>query len=185
MSIAYACAVAKPTKRAAEDDPLDRPMATDAEARALASTLRTRILRVCRGEARSNKEIAHALGKDPATTLHHVRRLVDTGFLAAQPARRGTRGSREIPYLATGKSWQLQFPPKDRVLLDAFLEEVAQVPYSEVHTTRFGIRLTAAQKHDFEARVRALLDEYADRPEDPAGTAWSVFIAVHPDPNRP
>ena len=103
-----------------EPDPLGRPMATDAEARALASTLRMRILRVCLGEPRSNKEIAEALGKDPATTLHHVRRLVDTGFLAAQPVRRGVRGSREIPYLATGKSWRIQTPSKDRVIIDAF-----------------------------------------------------------------
>src|SRR3954471_25095131 len=104
-----------------------RPEATDEEVRALASSLRMRILRVCLYEPHSNKEIADVLGKDPATVLHHVRRLVDTGFLAAQEVRRGTRGSREIPYLATGKSWRLNNPGKDRLLLETFLEEVALV----------------------------------------------------------
>ncbi len=40
---------------------MDRRDATDEEARALASTLRLRILRVCLGEGRTNKEIAQAL----------------------------------------------------------------------------------------------------------------------------
>ena len=39
-----------------------------------------------------------------------MRRLVDTGFLAALPVRRGTRGAREIPYEATGKSGQGSTP---------------------------------------------------------------------------
>lgn len=165
-------------------DPLHRPLATDAEARALASTLRMRILRICLGEARTNKEIAQTLGRDPATVLHHVRKLVDTGFLAALPVRRGTRGSREIPYLATGKSWRLQTPGRDRVLLDAFLEEVALVPAEKVGTARLGLRLTDAEMAQFERRLALLLNDYAERAEDPSGKPWSVFIAIHPDPNR-
>jgi DNA-binding MarR family transcriptional regulator len=165
-------------------DPLHRPMATDAEAKALASTLRMRILRVCLGEGRTNKEIADALGRDPATVLHHVRKLVDTGFLAAQPVRRGTRGSREIPYVATRKSWRVQTPGKDRILLDAFLEEVALVPAETVGTARLGLRLTDAELDEFETRLALLLNEYAERKEDPSGKPWSVFLSVHPDPNR-
>jgi predicted ArsR family transcriptional regulator len=170
--------------RPAGPAPRTRRPATDEELKALASTMRTRILRVCR-EAHTNKEIADTLARDPATILHHVRKLVDTGFLAAQSARRGARGSREIPYLATGKSWILDCPPKDRVLLDAFLEEVGQVPVTEVHTTRLGLRLSATQKDELEQRLQGLLDEYADLPDDPAAPAWSIFLAVHPDPNRP
>jgi hypothetical protein len=37
---------------------------------------------------------------------------------------------------------------------------------------------------EFRDRLQALLDEFADRPEDPSAQAWSVFFAVHPDPNR-
>ena len=46
-------------------------------------------------------------GMNPASVLHHVRTLVDTGFLIEQPVRRGPRGSRERPYLASGKTWYL------------------------------------------------------------------------------
>ncbi len=172
------------------DAPQQRRKATDAEARALASTLRMRILRVCLGEAHTNKEIADVLGRDPASMLHHVRRLVDTGFLQAQPPRRGTRGAREKPYLATGKSWRLDDSGKDRVLIDAFLEEIALVAPADVATARLGLRLTLEQKSELERRMIELLEEYVElgdrtdaNPDQPV-PAWSVFFAVHPDPNR-
>ena len=161
-----------------------RRLATDDEAKALASSLRLRILRVCLREAHTNKEIAAAVSRDPATTLHHVRRLVDTGFLAAQPVRRGVRGAREIPYLATGKSWQLSTPASSRTLLETFLEEVATAPAAELDVARLGLRLTAPEWEEFKDRLQDLLDEFAQRPDDPTAPAWSVFLAMHPDPNR-
>ncbi|HEY3478086.1 MAG TPA: winged helix-turn-helix domain-containing protein, partial [Streptomyces sp.] len=82
--------------------PEKRRPATEAEAAALASGIRLRIIRLTFSEALTNKELAQRLGRDPATTLHHVRKLVETGFLAAQPPRRGARGAKEIPYLSTG-----------------------------------------------------------------------------------
>jgi predicted ArsR family transcriptional regulator len=158
-------------------------MATDAEAKALASTTRLRILRVCLHEARTNKEIADALRADPATTLHHVRRLVDTGFLAPQPERRGARGAREIPYRATGKSWRIQAPAKARVLLDAFLDEVALVPVDAVETVRLGLRMDEAMHAEFTERLLALLEDFRRRSDTAArGAPWSLFVAIHPDP---
>jgi DNA-binding MarR family transcriptional regulator len=163
----------------------ERRQATDDEAKALASSLRLRILRICLGEGHTNKEIAGILGRDPASTLHHIRTLVRTGFLQPQPERRGTRGAREIPYLATKKSWRLSTPAMDRSMLDAFLEEVALVPAAELDTTRMGLRLPAAEMAEFRTRLGGLLDDFASRPEDPSAPAWSVFLMVHPDPNRP
>jgi hypothetical protein len=160
-----------------------RRPATDEEGRALASSLRLRILRICL-EPRTNKQIAAVLGRDPATVLHHVRTLVRTGFLAPQDERQGSRGAREIPYLATRKSWLLSTPAQDRAMLDTFLEEVALVPADQVDSTRLGLRLSPADMAEFRDRLRDLLDEFAGRPEDPAAEAWSVFLAVHPDPNR-
>jgi DNA-binding transcriptional ArsR family regulator len=160
-----------------------RRAATEDEAKALASPLRLRILRICLHEPHSNKEIAEALGKDPATVLHHVRKLVDTGFLEPLSVRRGTRGSREIPYQATRKSWRVSVPAQSQVLLDTFLEEVALVPAEELNTARLGLRLSGARMEEFERRLEALLEEFADAPDDPAGEAWSVFFALHPDPN--
>ena len=172
----------QPRKRAPK---LERPVATEDEIRVLASTLRMRILRVCLYDAHTNKEIADVLGKDPATVLHHVRRLVDTGFLAAQPVRRGTRGSREIPYRATGKSWRLDNPAKDRHLLETFLEEVALVPVEQMGSMRMGMRMTQEMLDEFEDRLRELVEEFRGRADAAnTGDAWSIFFAIHPDPNQ-
>jgi predicted ArsR family transcriptional regulator len=163
----------------------ERRPATDDEAKALASSLRLRILRICLSEPRTNKEIAATLGRNPASTLHHVRTLVRNGFLAPQEEQRGARGAREIPYLATRKSWHLSTPASDRAMLTAFLEEVSQVPAAEVDSARLGLRLSPAELEEFRDRVSELFDEFAARPEDPSAAAWSMFFALHPDPNRP
>jgi predicted ArsR family transcriptional regulator len=161
-----------------------REPATDEEAKALASSLRLRILRICLGEAHTNKEIAEILGRDPASILHHIRTLVRTGFLQPQPERRGVRGAREIPYLATGKSWRVSTPVMNRPLLEAFLEEVALVAGQEMDTARLGLRLSPSDFEDFRNRLQSLLDEVTRLPEDPSAPAWSLFLALHPDPNR-
>lgn len=174
-----------PERTAAADAPRRRD-ASEAEAKALASPLRLRILRVCLGEPRTNKEIAQALAKDPATTLHHVRTLVDTGFLAALPGRRGMRGSREIPYEATGKSWTLSTPGASGFMLETFLEEVALVPAEAVDASRLGLRMEPAMYEEFTGRLQELFDEFAGRCDRAgSGDAWSVYFAIHPDPNRP
>lgn len=165
---------------------MDKREATDEEARALASSLRLRILRICLHEPRTNKEIAQILGRDPASVLHHTRTLVRTGFLAAQPERRGARGAKEIPYLATLKSWHISGDRNgSATMLDTFLEEVRLVTTEQMDATRLGLRLSAADLAEFRQRLYGLLDEFRQRPDDPEAPAWSVFYAMHPDPNRP
>jgi DNA-binding MarR family transcriptional regulator len=161
-----------------------RRPATEDEIKALASTLRMRILRVCLHESHTNKEIAAAIGRDPASTLHHVRRLVDTGFLVAQPERKGARGAREIPYLTTGKSWNISVPTKSRILLATFLEEIEQVSATDLETARLGLRLPEEQMEEFRERLSDLFDEFAARADDPHARPWSVFFAIHPDTSR-
>jgi DNA-binding transcriptional ArsR family regulator len=161
---------------------------TDAERRALASGLRLRILRLTLDEALTNREIAERLGRNPATTLHHVRTLVDTGFLVAEPVRRGTRGSREIPYRATRLSWGLDFGDdaggQSVVMLDTFLEEVRAAGVEHLRSARLGLRLRPEEFEEFEQRLQDLLDEYAARPPAGDGQPWSVFVGLHPDPGR-
>jgi hypothetical protein len=147
--------------------------------------VRLRILRLCLTEALTNKEIAARLGRNPATVLHHVRTLVDTGFLAAEPVRRGTRGSREVPYRATGKSWLMDIDdrpnPRDP-MLEAFLEEVAAVGQQQLQSSRLGLRLSPGDLAEFRTRLHGLLDEYARRPPDLGGERWSLYLGMHPEP---
>ena len=162
-----------------------RRRADEAESKALASPLRLRILRLALHEPRTNKELADALGRDPASVLHHVRTLVDTGFLVEQEVRRGPRGSRERPYLASGKSFYVDTggaatDARD-LLLETFLQEVATLPPSAIDGTRLGFRLNEADRADVRRRLRALLDDIAAMPSDPDGEPWSIYLALHPE----
>ena len=162
-----------------------RTAEVEADGRALASVLRMRILRLCLDEALTNKEIADRLGKDPATVYHHVRVLAERGFLAAQAARRGARGAREVPYLATGKSWRTPMPDgQSRILIETFLVEVAEADPTTVATARLGVRLGPAAHAELSARVDALLQDYAALEPEPGGTPYSIFVAIHEDPSR-
>jgi predicted ArsR family transcriptional regulator len=171
-------------------DKQKRP-ATEAEAKALSSALRLRILRLCLDEAMTNKDIAARLGANPATILHHVRTLVATGFLAAVGERRGARGAREIPYRATGKSWFMSITDTgaiaagNQAIIDAFLQEVQLVQDpAKILLTRMGLRLGEAGLAEFRERLSALLTEFKHRPPDPDGHPMSVFFVMHPDTTR-
>ncbi len=160
--------------------------ATDAEAKALASGLRLRILRMTLDEPLTNKQIADTLDRPPASVLHHVRTLVDTGFLRAETPRSGTRGAREIPYRSTGKSWYV-YGGHDgtRPMIDAFLDEIRDVPGDQVTMTRLGLRLSPGDLQEFQQRLETLLVEMHDRPRDPDAAPYSVFFALHPDTSVP
>jgi DNA-binding transcriptional ArsR family regulator len=182
-------ASAQPAMQPPGSQRMPRRQATEAEARALASALRLRILRLCLDDELTNKEIAHRLGRNPGSVLHHVRRLVETGFLVALPERQGSRGSREIPYRATGKSWELTglkerlpgLPSPSQVMLQTFLEELAEAGGEMGDASRLALTLTAEHFEEFAARIGGILDEFAARPPDPDGTRWSVFFALHED----
>jgi hypothetical protein len=157
----------------------------DADARALASALRLRILRLCLDEPHTNKEIAHALGRNPGSMLHHVRTLVARGLLAPLPQREGPRGSREVPYLATGRSWLTPLPPSQYpVLVEAFVEEVAEAPPESTQLVRLGVRLGEAARAELTERIVALFQEYAGREPDPDGEPYAVFYAFYEDTQR-
>ncbi|HIW61615.1 MAG TPA: helix-turn-helix domain-containing protein [Candidatus Stackebrandtia excrementipullorum] len=166
----------------------DRPLATDAEAKALASSLRIRILRLCLDDSRTNKQIAQRLGMNPATVLHHVRKLVATGFLEAEPERIGPHGAREIPYRATRKSYRTRLEPGtlSMPMLEAFNAEFPRQHHETTYMARIGVRLSDTEYSELRNRVRALFDEYADRPPSDDSTAkpYSLFAAIHLDEGR-
>jgi len=160
---------------------MERRPATAEEAKALAHPLRLRILRLCLDEALTNKQLADRLGKDPGTVLHHVRTLVDTGFLRVEDVRAGTKGALEKPYRATGKSWTLDVGDAgDAVaMVDAFREEVLEAgPKAIVAQSRFAMRLSPESRKDLVARLDALADEFALR-DDPGGEPVALYYGLH------
>lgn len=152
-----------------------------ARGRALSSPVRLRILRLCLHKPRTNKEIAETLELNPATALHHVRTLLSTGFLAADDARTGNRGAKEIPYRATGLSWNSRLPNAAPVLVETFLQEIEGLQPSEIDVWRLGVRLNDEHRTEMMNRIREILEEYAGRGPDEDGTATAIMLAHHLD----
>lgn len=157
------------------------PTELSAKAKALSTPLRWRILRLCLHEPRTNRELAQAFDMNPGTMLHHVRSLVDVGFLAADPARPGKRGAKEIPYRATRLTWLgAEAPAVGPVLVETFLQELQGVDPLEIRVARLGVRLTPQAHEELDRRTEALVS-WLNEQDDPAGVPMSFMIAQHPD----
>jgi DNA-binding transcriptional ArsR family regulator len=169
-----------------------RRPATLQEARALAHPLRIRILRLCLDRARTNSELATALGQQPATVLYHVRTLLRTGFLVEEPQRPGPRGTIEKPYRATGKSARLDDTMSGsdtgvlRAILGAVAAEVSEAgPDAVLEGIRMPLWLRPDQLNEMLARLRQVLgqfptvDEDLAAPHDPAADPFALLLIVH------
>ncbi|WP_267899894.1 ArsR/SmtB family transcription factor [Lentzea atacamensis] len=158
-----------------------RRPATKEEAAALSSDLRLRMIRMTFDRPLTNKELAQRLGKDPATTLHHVRKLVAAGFLEAMPPRAGNRGAKEIPYRSTGLSWQLDNSENmvavGEAMLHAFLGEVADIGLENVDQSRL---VVTVDPEELKQRLASLLDELAAQPVRPEVPRVAIYLAVYP-----
>jgi DNA-binding transcriptional ArsR family regulator len=154
-------------------------------ARALSSPLRLRILRLCAFDARTNKELAELLDVNPGTMLHHVRTLVEAGMLAPQEERAGQRGAREVPYKATGLSWNTHIPNQSVVIIETMRQQLEGVDPEDVGIAWMGLRLNAEHKAELDKRIFGLLQEFKERGPDPGGDAYSLVLLTHPDLNPP
>lgn len=165
----------------ASDDDAD----IQAKGRALSSPLRLRVLRLCAFESRTNKELAELLGVNPGTMLHHVRTLVQTGFLAAEAERAGAQGAREVPYRATGLSWRTSMPEGSPVLVETFLQQIEGVAPEDLDATWLGLKINVEHKVELQRRLYELVNEFKERGPDADGDTYSLFTALHPDENPP
>ena len=160
-----------------------RREATPEEAKALAHPDRLRIIRLTFDESLTNKELADRLGRNPGTTLYHLRMLVATGFVAAEEARRGARGAAEVPYRSTGKSWTLDVGEPDhdvtRAMVEAFRAELLESPVDTRKASRLALRLAPEQRVELQARLEALVEEAASWPRADDGEPWALFVAMH------
>lgn len=143
--------------------------------------MRLRILRLCLHEPRTNKEIADILELNPATSLHHVRTLVSSGFLSAEEPRRGNRGAKEVPYRSTRQSWGTRIPDAAPLLVDTFLQEINGLEPEEIQVIRVGLKLSEATQKEMMGRIRAVIEDYAMREPEVDGVATSLFLAHHLD----
>ncbi len=169
-----------------------RRPATLQEARALAHPLRIRILRLCLDHARTNSELAAAVGQRPATVLYHVRTLLRTGFLVEAPQRPGPRGTVEKPYRATGKSARLDdtMSGEDSAVLRAVVAAVAAEvdeagPGALLRGVRMPLWLTPGQLSELLAQFRAVLDKfpgaasYLASPAPPGADPYALLLVLH------
>ena len=163
----------------------ERRPATLEEARALAHPLRQRVLRLCLDETLTNKQLADRLGVDPGTLIHHVRQLVNTGFLAAEAVRAGPSGALEKPYRSTGKSWTLEIGESAGVeanlaLVDAFRAELAEAGPGRVETlVRLAFTVDKEALHELVERLSEIVEELAARPPDPHGRPYGMLLGIH------
>ena len=161
------------------------------ELKALAHPLRWRILRLCFERAWTNQELAERLEVAPATVLRHVRALVGTGFLVAEPVRTGAKGALERPYRATGRTWKLGLVDDgeglaqqvDLALLAAHRAEFLEAGPDAGREVRRGMmRLGKRSQEELTARLVELITEFADRDEpdgEPLSYLWS--LVARPD----
>ena len=79
-------------------------------------------------------------------------------------------------------SWTLdvgEMPAGTLAILDAFREEIAAVPASDVYTlSRLGVRLTPAVREEFEKRLAILVEEM-HAADDPAGEPYGLLVGLH------
>ncbi len=149
----------------------DRTPATAAQAKALGSPIRLRILRLCLYEELTNQQLAARLGCDPSTLLYHARILLDTGFLERAEPRHGPTGALEKPFKATGLSWTLDLGTDHAdatlAMLDAFRAELAEAgPESVESSSRFVLHLDATAQAEMMERLQAILDEYTETDDE-------------------
>lgn len=144
---------------------LDRTPATAAQAKALGSPMRLRILRLCLHDELTNQQLATRLECDPSTLHYHARILLDTGFLERADTRHGSSGALEKPYRSTGLSWTLDIGTDDTdatlAMIDAFRAELTEAgPESVESSSRFVLHLDDAGRDEMMQRIQAILDEY-------------------------
>jgi DNA-binding transcriptional ArsR family regulator len=156
-----------------------------ARGRALSSPLRLRVLRLCAFESRTNKELAELLDVNPGTMLHHVRTLVQTGFLVAEAERAGAGGAREVPYRATGRSWSTPVPNISPVLVETFLQQIEGLAPDEIDVAWMGLKVSPEHREELQRRMFELITEFKERGPDPDGEPFGLFTAIYADRNPP
>ncbi|MFI9162617.1 ArsR/SmtB family transcription factor [Kitasatospora aureofaciens] len=167
--------------------------ATIEDLKALGHPLRWRILRLCLDRALTNKELSVELDLAPATTLRHVRALVKTDFLVAEPVSTGEHGALQRPYRATARTRGLIITPDDSGLAQQVdlavlgahrTELIAAGKDSGRGANRGVLRLRPESVESLRRRIQDLIAEYPDEPDgEPLSYLWSLAARPQADPD--
>jgi DNA-binding transcriptional ArsR family regulator len=177
----------------AASTPPERRPPTDAEARALASVLRQRMVRLVSTAELTNHQLAERLAVDPATSLYHLRILVQAGLVEPAPTRTGRRGAREKPYRSTNRTWWLSDPlagapagVRYGPVALALREAVAAGPEAVLTFSTFFLHLTPDEVDELDTRLLEVLDAWVatDRTRAEAGSPLrrGMFLLHEPRP---
>ncbi|MBL1083580.1 winged helix-turn-helix transcriptional regulator [Streptomyces actinomycinicus] len=160
--------------------------------KALGHPVRWRILRLCLERAFTNKELSVELDLAPATTLRHVRALVKTNFLVAEPVCTGEHGALQRPYRATARTRGLIITPDDSGLaqqvdlavLGAHRTELIAAGKDSGRGAKRGVlRLGPESVKSLHRRIEELIAEYPDEPDgEPLSYLWSLAARPQVDP---
>lgn len=94
----------------------------EAEAyRALSSKSRLDILRLLYRDSMSVEQIAEKLGLQPITVRHHLRSLVESGFIEAMEERAGSVGRPRIYYRLVKEPQLVGYPRRGYLMLNSFM----------------------------------------------------------------
>ena len=114
---------------------------------------------------------------------------MEEGFIDPQEPRPGPRGSREQPYRATGKSWEIGGAPTNtQVLREVGVQELLAAGEDDVvELARLGLTLRPHDLRELTERLHELLGEAKERSLDASTSDDEVerialFVAIHRQP---
>lgn len=168
-------------------------LTTPAQWKAVSHPLRVGVLGLLAGEARTNEELARALGVASGKLYFHTKRLLDAGLI--EPA--GTRQKGPLTeklyravarrFVAPPPSKSGDAPPFEPLLASAL--ELYRSTWHEnglVNETELAFHLvlphTGARRDEFVRRLRALFDDFqqaAAPANDPAATPLAIAVLMH------
>jgi DNA-binding transcriptional ArsR family regulator len=162
-------------------------VATPAQLKAIADSLRSTILDLVLERAATVAELAAAVGRPNSTVAHHVNVLVDAGMLRVVRTRR-VRAIEERYYGRTGRTIRVAVArrPGDTstpVCINGLSVAAAEsVPAHEadtLYTTLRHVRIPASAASEFWRRVEALMREFSELPRS-GDTVYGFAAGLYP-----
>jgi DNA-binding transcriptional ArsR family regulator len=171
------------------DLPPELLITSPAQFKAISHPTRTRILGIIQNQPATANQIADRLGKPPGTIGHHLQVLEDAG-LAQVIARRLVRGIVARYYTRTARMFKFDLPaevlgdmsPSLDILTTArneLVETLAATGADACISAGFPHAcLTPERAHEYDQRLRAIMQDFLREPTDPNGQIYGLSTAL-------